>query len=149
MLETTVVGSYPKPLWLSNPFGAFFGGWRLEAKVLQEGQDDASMLAIHDQERAGIDVLSDGEQRRDNFVFYFTRKLGGFDFTRPARKALRGSDRQFEAPRITRAIERVNPLAVADVRFLRAHTGRRIKMAIPGPMTIVDTSADEHYGGDE
>src|SRR5580700_7047387 len=77
MLKTTVVGSYPKPLWLSNPFGAFFGGWRLEAKVLREGQDDATVLAIGDQERAGIDVISDGEQRRDNFVFYFTRRLKG------------------------------------------------------------------------
>ncbi|MGH7908137.1 MAG: hypothetical protein ACREP6_16070 [Candidatus Binataceae bacterium] len=149
MLETTVVGSYPKPLWLSNPYGAFFGGWRLEAKVLKEGQDDATLLAIGDQERAGIDVVSDGEQRRENFVFYFTRRLSGFDFNRPARKALRGSDRHFEAPRIVGPVVRDAPLCVDDVRFLRAHTTRRIRMAIPGPMTIVDTSHDDHYGGDE
>src|SRR5579875_754659 len=126
MLKTTVVGSYPKPLWLSNPFGAFFGGWRLEARVLREGQDDATILAIHDQERAGIDIISDGEQRRDNFVFYFTRRLGGFDFAHPARKTLRGSERQFEAPRIVAAVERTRPIAVDDVQFLRSHTSRRI-----------------------
>ncbi len=149
MLKTTVVGSYPKPLWLSNPFGAFFGGWRLETKVLREGQDDATLLAIGDQERAGIDVISDGEQRRDNFVYYFTRRLKGFDFNRLARKRLRGSNREFDAPRIVGAIERSGPIAVDDVRFLRAATRRGIRMAAPGPMTIVDTSHDQHYGGDE
>jgi 5-methyltetrahydropteroyltriglutamate--homocysteine methyltransferase len=149
MLKTTVVGSYPKPLWLSNPFGAFFGGWRLETKVLREGQDDATLLAIGDQERAGIDVVSDGEQRRDNFVYYFTRRLKGFDFNRLARKRLRGNNREFDAPRIVDAIERSGPIAVDDVRFLRAATRRGIRMAVPGPMTIVDTSHDQHYGGDE
>lgn len=74
VLQTTVVGSYPKRLWLSDPYGILFGGWRLRAEVLREGQDDATLLAVRDQERLGIDVVSDGEQRRDNFIFHFTRK---------------------------------------------------------------------------
>jgi 5-methyltetrahydropteroyltriglutamate--homocysteine methyltransferase len=149
ILQTTVVGSYPKPLWLSNPYGILFGGWRLKAEVLREGQDDATIAAIHDQERSGIDVVSDGEQRRDNFVHYFTRRLSAFNFDRPAKRKLRGSSREFDAPRIVGPVGRSEPLALDDVRFLRAHTERPIKMAIAGPMTIIDTSLDEHYGGDE
>lgn len=149
VLQTTVVGSYPKPLWLSNPYGILFGGWRLKAEVLREGQDDAAILAIHDQERAGIDVVSDGEQRRENFVFYFSKKLAGFDFERTVRRTLRGSKLEFDAPRIVGPVGRSQPLAVDDVRFLRAHTDQPIKMAIAGPMTMMDTSEDAHYGGDE
>ncbi len=145
ILPTTVVGSYPKPLWLSNPYGILFGGWRLRAEVLREGQDDAVALAIRDQERAGIDIVSDGEQRRDNFVFYFTRNLDGFDFAHPLKRRLRGSQREFEAPRIVGPVGRSRPLAADDVRFLRANTDRPIKMSIAGPMTIIDTSHDVHY----
>lgn len=148
MLQTTVVGSYPKPLWLSNPYGILFGGWRLREEVLREGQEDATILAIRDQERAGMDVVSDGEQRRDNFIFYFTRKLAGFDFDHPTRRELRGSRREISVPRIVGPVARVQPLAVDDVRFLRANTNNRIKMAIAGPMTIMDTSEDVHYRGD-
>jgi 5-methyltetrahydropteroyltriglutamate--homocysteine methyltransferase len=149
ILQTTVVGSYPKPLWLSNPYGILFGGWRLRAEVLREGQDDATLLAIRDQERGQIDVISDGEQRRDNFIFYFTRKLSGFDFENPARRELGGSRREINVPRVVGPVGREQSLATADVRFLRANTDRKIKAAIAGPMTIMDTSEDVHYRGDK
>jgi 5-methyltetrahydropteroyltriglutamate--homocysteine methyltransferase len=148
ILQTTVVGSYPKPLWLSNPYGILFGGWRLREEVLREGQDDATLLAMRDQEWPGIDVISDGEQRRDNFIFYFTRKLAGFDFDHPTRRELRGSRREISVPRIVGPVQRAQPLAVDDARFLRGNTHSRIKMAIPGPMTIMDTSEDVYYKGD-
>jgi 5-methyltetrahydropteroyltriglutamate--homocysteine methyltransferase len=149
ILQTAVVGSYPKPLWLSNPYGILFGGWRLKAEVLREGQDDATILAIRDQERCEIDVVSDGEQRRDNFIFYFTRKLAGFDFDNPTRRELGRTRREISVPRIVGPVAREQPLAVADVRFLRANTNRQIKAAIAGPMTIIDTSEDVHYHGDK
>ncbi|HLH77844.1 MAG TPA: hypothetical protein VKV28_13660 [Candidatus Binataceae bacterium] len=147
-IRTTVVGSYPRPLWLSDPHGILFGGWHLRADILSEGQDDATVLAIRAQERLGLDLISDGEQRRDSFVFYFSRRLGGFDFEHPVARPLRGSRHQVAMPRIVGPVRREQPLAVDDVRFLRANTDLPIKAAIAGPMTLIDTSVDEYYRGD-
>ena len=144
MLLTTIAGSLPKPAWLATP-GVLWAPWRLPPEALREGQRDAVLVALKEQEAAGIDVVTDGEQSRQHFVHGFLERVDGIDFARRVTIGIRADRYRAEVPTVVGPIGRRGPIHAADVRFARAHTARKLKFTIPGPMTIVDTLADEHY----
>ncbi|MBV1706380.1 MAG: methionine synthase [Hyphomicrobiales bacterium] len=145
MLETTVAGSLPKPGWLAET-ERLWPAWRLEGEALQDGKIDATILAIKLQEDAGIDIVSDGEQARIHFVHGFLANLDGIDFGKKTMMGIRANRYKAEVPTVTGPIRRKGPVHEAEARAARAHTARKLKFTLPGPMTIVDTIADEHYG---
>jgi 5-methyltetrahydropteroyltriglutamate--homocysteine methyltransferase len=144
MLETTIAGSLPKPLWLAEP-GKLWPAWRLAGAALGEAQRDATILAIKLQEDAGIDIVGDGEQARQHFVHGFLEKIDGVDFARRTTIGIRDNRYQAEVPTVTGPIRRRGGVHAAEAGIARAHTRRRLKFTLPGPMTIVDTLADAHY----
>jgi 5-methyltetrahydropteroyltriglutamate--homocysteine methyltransferase len=144
MLETTIAGSLPKPGWLAEP-RILWAPWRLDGKALREGKRDAVMIALNAQESAGIDIVSDGEQTRQHFVHGFLAGLEGIDFAKRSVIGIRADRYKAEVPTVTGPIVRRMPVHLEDVRFARAHTRRKLKFTLPGPMTIVDTLADEYY----
>jgi 5-methyltetrahydropteroyltriglutamate--homocysteine methyltransferase len=144
MLETTIAGSLPKPAWLATP-EMLWAPWLLPPERLAEGQRDAVLLALKEQETAGIDVVTDGEQSRQHFVHGFLQHLDGIDFGKRVTIGIRADRYKAEVPTVVGPIRRRGPVHGEDVRFARAHTSRRLKFTLPGPMTIVDTIADEHY----
>jgi 5-methyltetrahydropteroyltriglutamate--homocysteine methyltransferase len=144
MLTTTIAGSLPKPAWLAEP-ERLWAPWRVPAERLVEAQRDAVLAALKDQEAAGIDVVTDGEQSRQHFVHGFVERLHGIDFGKRVTIGIRADRYKAEVPTVTGPITRPAPVHVDEVRWARAHTERRLKFTIPGPMTIVDTLADEHY----
>ena len=144
MLETTIAGSLPKPAWLATP-GMLWAPWRQEQASLAEAQRDAVLVALKEQEAAGIDIVTDGEQSRQHFVHGFLAHLDGIDFGRRVTIGIRADRYRAEVPTVVGPIRRPRPVHADDVRFARAHTSRRLKFTLPGPMTIVDTLADEHY----
>jgi 5-methyltetrahydropteroyltriglutamate--homocysteine methyltransferase len=150
MLETTIVGSLPKPTWLAEPW-VLFARWRPEGDALLEGQDDAVRLAIEEQEAAGIDIVSDGEQRRRHYIWGFLEGLSGIDTGRLGKKFARGGRyaQQTAVARIVGEVTRREPVLVDALRFARGITGRSLKVTLPGPMTIVDSVLDEYYGAGE
>ena len=145
MLETTVAGSLPKPAWLAET-ERLWPAWRLEGEALQDGKIDATILAIKLQEDAGIDIVSDGEQARIHFVHGFLANLDGIDFAKKTTMGIRANRYKAEVPTVTGPIRRKGPVHEAEARAARAHTSHKLKFTLPGPMTIVDTIADEHYG---
>jgi 5-methyltetrahydropteroyltriglutamate--homocysteine methyltransferase len=144
MLLTTITGSLPKPPWLAQP-ETLWAPWRLPSDLLAEGQRDAVLGALKAQEAAGIDIVTDGEQSRQHFVHGFLQKLEGIDFDKRVTIGIRADRYQAEVPTVTGPLRRREPVHVDEVRWARAHTDRRLKFTVPGPMTIVDTLADEHY----
>ena len=152
-LLTTVVGSYPQPGWLVDR-EQFQGNvvprvrrpevWRVGQPWLEEAQDDAVRLAVADMERAGIDVISDGEQRRESYFNRFANALAGIDVDRPGTAVAR-LGRPTPVPRVVGPIERVAPVSVSEAAFLRSVTDRRIKITVPGPFTLSCLAEDEHY----
>jgi 5-methyltetrahydropteroyltriglutamate--homocysteine methyltransferase len=144
MLWTTIAGSLPKPAWLAEP-EKLWAPWRLPPEQLIEGQRDAVLTALKEQESAGIDIITDGEQSRDHFVHGFLRRIAGVDFSRRVTIGIRAERYTAQVPVVSGPIERTTPIHLDEVRWARAHTTRRLKFTIPGPMTIVDTLADEHY----
>jgi 5-methyltetrahydropteroyltriglutamate--homocysteine methyltransferase len=144
MLTTTIVGSLPKPAWLAEP-ERLWAPWRVPPERLTEAQRDAVVVALRDQEAAGIDVVTDGEQSRQHFVHGFLEKLDGIDFAKRVTIGIRADRYRAEVPTVTGPLARRAPVHLDDVRWARASTNRRLKFTIPGPMTIVDTLADEHY----
>jgi len=144
MFETTVAGSLPKPLWLAEP-EKLWPAWRLEGDALQAGKIDATILAVKRQEDAGIDIVSDGEQARTHFVHGFLANLDGIDFARRKTIGIRADRYQAEVPTVTGPIRRKGPVHKLEASAARAHTRRKLKFTLPGPMTIADTIADEHY----
>jgi 5-methyltetrahydropteroyltriglutamate--homocysteine methyltransferase len=143
LLPTTIAGSLPKPLWLAPP-NQLWAPWLLEGENLAEGKRDAVRLVVRDQERAGIDIVSDGEQTRRHFVTTFIESLEGVDFEH--RKTVRIRNRyDADVPMVVGAVARRGPVFVDDARFLRGQTARRVKYTLPGPMTMVDTLYDAHY----
>jgi 5-methyltetrahydropteroyltriglutamate--homocysteine methyltransferase len=153
MIETTVVGSYPQPDWLVDkaryretvvPRIRMPELWRVPKADLDEAQDDAVRLAVADMESAGIDVLTDGEQRRESYFNAFANALAGVDVEHPGEAVNRLGKRQ-AVPRVTGAIRRERAVFLRDARFLRALTTRRIKLAVPGPFTLAALAQDEHY----
>src|SRR2546425_2007672 len=145
MLLTTIAGSLPKPSWLAKP-ETLWAPWLLPPPMLREGQRDAVLAALKDQETAGIDIVSDGEQSRQHFVHGFLEGLEGIDFAHKRRIGIRADRYQADCPSVIGPIRRPGPVHAEEVRFARAHTDRKLKFTLPGPMTIVDTLADEHYG---
>jgi 5-methyltetrahydropteroyltriglutamate--homocysteine methyltransferase len=144
MLLTTIAGSLPKPSWLATP-EMLWAPWLLPPERLAEGQRDAVLIALKEQEAAGIDVVTDGEQSRQHFVHGFLRHLEGIDFDKRVTIGIRADRYKAEVPTVVGAIRRRAPAHGDEVRWARAHTRRRLKFTLPGPMTIVDTIADEHY----
>ena len=153
--ETTVVGSMPKPSWLMeqlplNAKGKQVHGkgadWHFSGDVLEAAMDDATRVTIHDQVQAGIDIVSDGEQRRTSYLTYVTSRLDGFDYEKLAEKWTRNNRRLAEVGRCVGPIKRTKSILRADAEFMLAETDQPVKMTLPGPMTVVDSTADEHYG---
>jgi 5-methyltetrahydropteroyltriglutamate--homocysteine methyltransferase len=143
LLPTTIAGSLPKPEWLAPP-GQLWAPWLLDGDRLVEGKRDAVRLALFDQERAGIDIVTDGEQTRRHFVTTLIESLDGVDFEH--RKSVRIRNRyDADVPVVVGPVARRQPVFVEDARFLRSATQRRIKYTLPGPMTMVDTLYDAHY----
>ena len=147
LLPTSTAGSLPKPAWLAEP-ETLWSPWKLDDDILAEGKRDALLLALSDQQHAGIDIVSDGEQSRQHFVTTFIEHLEGVDFER--RETVRIRDRyDASVPTVVGAVARKAPVFVEDAAFVRAHTDRPVKWALPGPMTMIDTLYDAHYGSRE
>ena len=144
MLRTTIAGSLPKPSWLATP-EMLWAPWLLPPERLADGQRDAVLIALKDQEAAGIDIVTDGEQSRQHFVHGFLRHLDGIDFDKRVTIGIRADRYKAEVPTVVSPIRRRGSAHGDDVRWARAHTRRPLKFTLPGPMTIVDTIADEHY----
>ena len=142
-LQTTIAGSLPKPAWLAEPV-ALWAPWKLDGEALASAKQDAVRLALFDQEHAGIDIVTDGEQTRRHFVTTFLEGLDGVDFAN--KKTVRIRNRyDADVPMVVGAVSRRHPIYVDDARFLRGETDRRTKYTLPGPMTMVDTLYDGHY----
>jgi len=146
MLQTMIVGSLPRPAWLAEP--TMYAQWRLTGDALPEGQDDAVLLAIADQQRAGLKILTDGEQRRRHYIWGFCEELDGIDYSRLVKIQTRGNRYGIlvDAARVTGPLRRARPTMVSALRFLRRYTDKPVKVTLPGPMTTADTLADEYYG---
>ncbi len=144
MFKATVAGSLPKPAWLAPP-KTLWAPWLLQGAALDEGKRDAVLLAFRDQEKAGIDIVTDGEQTRRHFVWGFVEQIEGIDFSKMVTIGIRADRYKADVPTVTAPIRRRGPIHSAEVRFARAHTQRQLKFTIPGPMTIVDTIHDAHY----
>jgi 5-methyltetrahydropteroyltriglutamate--homocysteine methyltransferase len=152
-IRTTVVGSYPQPDWLIDrealgsrlpPRVRVRELWRVDEAHLEQAQDDATLLAIRDQERAGLDEITDGEIRRESYSNWFATALDGMDLDNPG-VALDRTGRENPVPRVVGPIGRSRPVEVRDVEFLRANTDRRIKITLPGPFTMSQQAQNDHY----
>jgi 5-methyltetrahydropteroyltriglutamate--homocysteine methyltransferase len=143
LFPTTIAGSLPKPAWLAEPM-ALWAPWKLDGEALVQGKRDAVRLALFDQEHAGIDIVTDGEQTRRHFVTTFIEGLDGVDFAN--KKTVRIRNRyDADVPMVVGPVSRRHPIYVDDARFLRGETSRKVKYTLPGPMTMVDTLYDGHY----
>jgi 5-methyltetrahydropteroyltriglutamate--homocysteine methyltransferase len=145
MFPTTIAGSLPKPSWLAEP-NKLWPQWRLAGDDLATGKLDATLLALKLQEDAGIDVVTDGEQSRQHFVHGFLEFVDGIDFDHKVEMGIRANRYKAMVPTVTGALKLKGRVHGAEARFARAHTARKLKITMPGPMTIVDTIADKHYG---
>jgi 5-methyltetrahydropteroyltriglutamate--homocysteine methyltransferase len=145
MLETTIAGSLPKPAWLATP-RMLWAPWQLEGEALVEAKRDATLLMLKEQEDAGIDIVTDGEQARQHFVHGFLEQIEGVDFGRRVRMGIRNNRYDAEVPTVTGSLRRKRSVHGFEAAIARAHTQRQLKFTLPGPMTIVDTIADAHYG---
>lgn len=157
LLPTTLVGSYPQPDWLIDrsmlshqtpPRVRIHELWRVAPQWLEQAQDDATLIAIRDQELAGLDIITDGEIRRESYSNRFATALDGVDIENPGTAISRGG-LKVPVPRVTGKIRRRHPVGVRDVQFLRANTGRTIKITVPGPFTMASQAQDDHYGDKE
>ena len=153
---TTVIGSLPKPHWLMgrNPLhdqGAKHvhgkgADWALEDTILEEALDDAVRIAVHDQMRAGIDIISDGEQRRKSWLTYVTARMEGFDYDNLVEKWTRNRRRLAPCGQCVGAVRRRAPILERDLRFVQGESPLPVKVTLPGPLSIVDSTFDAHYG---
>jgi 5-methyltetrahydropteroyltriglutamate--homocysteine methyltransferase len=150
MLETQIVGSLPKPSWLAEP-NVLRAPWRLSGAALRDAQEDAVRLAILDQEDAGLDVVTDGEVCRRHYIWGFLSGLTGIDTEHVTKKRIRGGrySEATDVARIVGPVERRAPVLVDGCRLARSLTRRRLKVTMPGPMTIADSVSDEYYGVDQ
>ena len=157
LLPTTVVGSYPQPDWLIDrdnlrsrlpPRVRAREIWRVAEPFLDQAQDDATLIAIRDMERAGIDIISDGEMRRESYSNRMATALSGVDIDKPG-TALDRTGHPNPVPRVAGPIKRLRPVEVRDVQFLRANTARRIKITLPGPFTMAQQAQNDYYKDEE
>lgn len=143
LLPTSTAGSLPKPSWLAEP-EKLWSAWKLEGQELRDAKQDALRLALHEQQQAGLDIVSDGEQTRQHFVTTFIEHLEGVDFHQ--RKVVKIRNRyEASVPSVVGAVSRQQSVFVEDAKFLRSLTDQPIKWALPGPMTMIDTLYDAHY----
>jgi 5-methyltetrahydropteroyltriglutamate--homocysteine methyltransferase len=145
MFETTIAGSLPKPQWLAEP-NRLWAPWRLEGAALEEAKRDATLLALKLQEDCGIDIVTDGEQSRQHFVHGFLEFVDGIDFARKVEIGIRADRYKAMVPTVIGALRLKGRVHASEARLARAHTRRKLKLTLPGPMTVVDTIADAHYG---
>jgi 5-methyltetrahydropteroyltriglutamate--homocysteine methyltransferase len=145
MLKTTIAGSLPKPEWLAEP-KKLWPAWRGSGAELERAKRDATLLWLKAQEDAGIDIVTDGEQSRQHFVHGFLEYIDGIDFSRKVKMGIRNNRYDAMVPVVTGPLKLKGRVHQAEARLARAHTSRALKITLPGPMTIVDTIADEHYG---
>lgn len=157
LLPTSVVGSYPQPGWLVNRETVLKKGpvrirdaslWRVPEEMLEEAQDDATLAAIREQETAGVDIITDGEIRRESYSNRFATALDGIDTATPGEVVNRMGGTT-KVPRVVGPIRRTTPIEVRDVEFLRAHSDAFIKITLPGPFTMSVQAVDEYYGSHE
>ncbi len=155
---TTVVGSMPKRAWLFAETRAIdghverfanTGKWSLSGEALKLAQEDAIRAVVLEQEHAGVEIISDGEQRRGNYVTHVTSKMEGFDYRTLAEHTMRAGRRTVQVGRCVGPIRHKGPIIVDDLKFLKAHTERPVKVTLPGPMTVWDSTADVHYNDAE
>jgi 5-methyltetrahydropteroyltriglutamate--homocysteine methyltransferase len=145
LFPTTIAGSLPKPAWLAEP-NRLWAPWRLAGPDLDDGKRDATLLALKLQEDCGIDIVTDGEQSRQHFVHGFLEFVDGIDFARKVEIGIRADRYKAMVPTVTGALRLKARVHAREAQLARAHTKRKLKLTLPGPMTIVDTIADEHYG---
>src|SRR6516164_7380769 len=145
LFPTTIAGSLPKPSWLAEP-NKLWAPWRLDGEDLAAGKDDATLLALKLQEDAGIDIVCDGEQARQHFVHGFLEAVDGIDFERRVEMGIRNDRYKAMCPTVVGELRLRSRVHAREARLARAHTARKLKFTLPGPMTIVDTIADAHYG---
>src|SRR5947209_1226250 len=157
LFPTTLVGSYPQPDWLIDraalsrqtpPRVRARKLWRVAPELLEQAQDDATLIAIRDQERAGLDIITDGEMRRESYSNRFATALEGVDIDNPG-TALDRSGHPNPVPRVTGKVRRRHPVEVRDLKFLRANTDRMIKMTVPGPFTMSQQAQNDFYSDEE
>ncbi|MCO7251707.1 methionine synthase [Pseudoalteromonas sp. Ps84H-4] len=143
LLPTSTAGSLPKPAWLAEP-ETLWSPWKLQGAELTDGKQDALRVALQEQQQAGVDIVSDGEQTRQHFVTTFIEHLNGVDFENRKTVTIRN---RYEAsvPSVIGPVSRSKPVFVEDAKFLRSQTKQPIKWALPGPMTMIDTLYDAHY----
>ena len=145
MLETTIAGSLPKPSWLAET-GKLWPEWRSSGSALAEAKRDATLLVLKQQEDAGIDIVTEGEQSRQHFVHGFLERVEGIDFAHKVEMGIRNDRYKAMVPVVTGPLRLTGRVHATEARIARAHTKRRLKFTLPGPMTIVDTIADQYYG---
>jgi 5-methyltetrahydropteroyltriglutamate--homocysteine methyltransferase len=145
VFKTTIAGSLPKPSWLAEP-EKLWAPWRLQGEELKTGKHDATLIWLKEQEDAGIDIVTDGEQSRVHFVHGFLERVDGIDWAKKTIMGIRNNRYDAEVPTVTGPVKRRGSVHSDEMRFTRAHTARKIKFTLPGPMTICDTIADAHYG---
>ena len=145
MFETTIAGSLPKPAWLAEP-DRLWAPWRLEGPALTEAKRDATLLALKQQEDAGVDIVGDGEQARQHFVHGFLERVEGIDFAHKVEMGIRADRYKAMVPQVVGPLRLKDRVHAFEAQLARAHTKKRLKFTLPGPMTIADTIADRHYG---
>jgi 5-methyltetrahydropteroyltriglutamate--homocysteine methyltransferase len=145
LFPATIAGSLPKPAWLAEP-NRLWAPWRADGEALVQAKRDATLLALKLQEDCGLDIVGDGEQSRQHFVHGFLEAVAGIDFGRRVAMGIRNNRYTAMVPRVVGDVTLKGRVHADEARLARAHTSRRLKMTMPGPMTIVDTVADEHYG---
>jgi 5-methyltetrahydropteroyltriglutamate--homocysteine methyltransferase len=145
MFETTIAGSLPKPAWLAEP-NKLWAPWRLEGADLEQAKGDATLLAIKEQEDAGLDIVGDGEQARQHFVHGFLERVEGIDFAHKVEMGIRADRYKAMVPQVVAPVRLKGRVHGFEAQLARRHTTRKLKFTLPGPMTIADTIADRHYG---
>src|SRR5215831_13781381 len=145
LFPTTIAGSLPKPAWLAAP-EKLWAPWRLKGEELAAAKDDATLLALKIQEDAGIDIVTDGEQARQHFVHGFLEAVDGIDFGKRVEMGIRNDRYKAMCPTVVGPLRLRSRVHSREARLARAHTGKKLKFTLPGPMTIIDTIADAHYG---
>ncbi len=145
MFPTTLAGSLPKPAWLAEP-NMLWAPWKMSGEALAQAKRDATLLWLKEQEDAGIDIVTEGEQSRQHFVHGFLEFVEGIDFGRKVEMGIRNDRYKAMVPTVAGELRLKGRVHAAEAQLARAHTKRQLKITMPGPMTIIDTIADQHYG---